>query len=74
MRITTLGTSHGDPTATSFQSSILLETGGGFYLFDAGEPVSALLILPTLLRGRLSRPQGVALLAIYAAFCVGQFV
>ena len=36
--------------------------------------VSALLILPTLLRGRLSRPQGVALLAIYAAFCVGQFV
>ena len=44
MRITTLGTSHGDPTATSFQSSILLETGGGFYLFDAGEPVSALLI------------------------------
>lgn len=36
--------------------------------------VSALLILPTLLRGRLSRPQGVALLAIYTAFCVGQFV
>ncbi len=44
MKLTTLGTSHGDPTAASFQSSMLLETGGKFYLFDAGEPVSALLI------------------------------
>lgn len=36
--------------------------------------VSALLILPTLRRSRMTRPQGIALLTLYAAFCVGQFV
>ena len=35
--------------------------------------VMALLTLPTLIKGKLTRPQGVALLAIYAAFCAVQF-
>ena len=35
--------------------------------------VMALLTLPALKRGKLSRVQGVLLLAIYAAFCVAQF-
>ena len=35
--------------------------------------VMALLTLPALVRGKLSRLQGLALLAIYAAFCVVQF-
>ncbi len=35
--------------------------------------VMALLTLPTLARGKLSRLQGVVLLAIYAAFCAIQF-
>lgn len=35
--------------------------------------VMLLLTLPGLLRGKLSRAQGVALLCIYAAFCVVQF-
>ena len=36
--------------------------------------VMALLTLPALSRGKLSRVQGVVLLAIYTAFCVVQFV
>lgn len=36
--------------------------------------VMALLTVPTLLRGRLARWQGISLLAIYAAFLVMQFV
>lgn len=36
--------------------------------------VMALLTIPALLRGKLSRVQGVILLAVYAAFCVFQFV
>ncbi len=44
MKITTLGTSHGDPTLTRFNTSTLLETGANGYLFDAGGPTSALLI------------------------------
>ena len=32
-----------------------------------------LLTVPALLRGKLSRVQGVILLAVYAAFCVIQF-
>ncbi len=44
MKITFLGTSHGDATLTRYQSSTLLETGGKYYLIDAGEPVSASLI------------------------------
>ena len=36
--------------------------------------VMALLTLPALLRGRLYRWQGIALLGIYAAFCTAQFL
>lgn len=36
--------------------------------------VMGLLTIPALLRGKLSRAQGIALLVIYAAFCVVQFV
>ena len=36
--------------------------------------VMAILTLPALIRGRLSRAQGVLLLALYAAYCVFQFV
>ena len=32
--------------------------------------VMLLLTVPALLKGKLSRPQGIALLCIYAAFCV----
>ena len=35
--------------------------------------VMLLLTLPALIRGKLSRPQGIALLCIYAAFCAVQF-
>lgn len=35
--------------------------------------VMAFLTLPTLVRGKLSRFQGIVLLAVYAAFCVIQF-
>ena len=35
--------------------------------------VMAFLTLPTLLRGKLSRVQGIVLLAVYAAFCAVQF-
>jgi cation:H+ antiporter len=35
--------------------------------------VMALLTVPTLIRGKLSRWQGIVLLVIYAAFCVLQF-
>ena len=33
-----------------------------------------ILVVPSLIRGKLSRVQGIALLSIYAAFCVLQFV
>lgn len=36
--------------------------------------VMALMTVPALIRGRLSRWQGVVLLCVYAAFCVFQFV
>lgn len=36
--------------------------------------VMAIMTLPALIRGKLSRFQGILLLAIYAAFCVFQFV
>lgn len=36
--------------------------------------VMAILVLPALFRGKLSRLQGIVLLAIYAAFCMLQFV
>ena len=35
--------------------------------------VMMLLTLPALIKGKLSRPQGIALLCIYAAFCAVQF-
>lgn len=35
--------------------------------------VMSLLVIPTLIRGKLSRIQGVILLVIYASFCVFQF-
>ena len=44
MRITTLGTSHGDATYCRFNSSILFELAEGSYLIDAGAPVNALMI------------------------------
>lgn len=36
--------------------------------------VMAFLTIPALIRGKLSRTQGITLLAVYAAFCVFQFV
>lgn len=36
--------------------------------------VMAILVVPTLIKGKLSRWQGITLLAIYAAFCTLQFV
>ena len=36
--------------------------------------VMAILTVPSLIRGKLSRVQGISLLAMYAAFCVFQFV
>jgi len=44
MRITTLGTSHGNPTYCRYNSSTLVETGGNLYLVDAGEPVMSQMI------------------------------
>ena len=35
--------------------------------------VMSILTIPTLIRGKLTRPQGILLLLIYAAFCVIQF-
>ena len=36
--------------------------------------VMAILIVPTLLRGKLSRIQGISLIAIYLAYCVARFM
>ena len=36
--------------------------------------VMAIMTIPTLFRGKLSRVQGISLLAIYLAFCIVQFV
>ena len=44
MKITTLGTSHGDATYCRFNSSTLYESAGNLYLIDCGEPADALLI------------------------------
>ncbi len=43
MKITTLGTSHGDSTYCRFNSSTLYETGAASYLVDCGAPCEALL-------------------------------
>lgn len=53
MIITTLGSSHGDPTPTRNNSAILVELGTGAYLFEAGEPVCASLIRRGFDFGRL---------------------
>lgn len=44
MKLITLGTSHGDPTAIRFSSSNALEIGSSIYIIDAGNPVNALYI------------------------------
>ena len=44
MKLTFLGTSHGDPTPGRFCSAILLECGTAGYLFDCGAPVTSLLV------------------------------
>ncbi|MBE6356056.1 MAG: ribonuclease Z [Lentisphaerae bacterium] len=44
MKITLLGTSHGDPTKTRFNTSSLIEEKGHLYLVDAGECATASLI------------------------------
>ena len=44
MRITILGSSHGDATPTRCNSAILVQFAVGDYLVDAGEPVCATLI------------------------------
>ncbi len=44
MKITILGSSHGDATPTRNNSAILVELATGTYLFEAGEPVCASLI------------------------------
>lgn len=36
--------------------------------------VSCILIIPALIRGKMARIQGILMLAIYAAFCIFQFV
>lgn len=43
MKITTLGTSHGDSTYCRFNSSTLYEVGDSSYLIDCGAPCDALL-------------------------------
>lgn len=44
MKITLLGTSHGDPTMTRLNTSSLIEVNGHYYLIDAGEGVTPSLI------------------------------
>lgn len=44
MKLTFLGTSHGDPTLTRYNSSTLCQAGDEAYLIDAGTPVLASLI------------------------------
>ncbi len=54
-----------------------LKIGGQIASLIVDVPVSVvvmiILTIPTLIRGRLSRAQGIILLATYAAFCVYQF-
>jgi ribonuclease BN (tRNA processing enzyme) len=55
MKITILGSGHGNPTLQAFQTSILLEEQGNYYLLDAGDGAASLLIRqnvdPSALRG-----------------------
>ncbi|MBQ7651523.1 MAG: ribonuclease Z [Victivallales bacterium] len=54
MKIVTLGTSHGDPTALHYCTSVLIETSGKYYLLDVGEPANATLVRMGLRSGQLS--------------------
>ena len=55
MKITFLGTSHGDPTLTRQQSATLLKTQDRYYLIDAGDGTTTSLIrsgvLPAMISG-----------------------
>ena len=44
VKLITLGTSHGDPTCTRFNSALILQVDKSCYLFEAGAPVNALMI------------------------------
>lgn len=44
VQIITLGTSHGDPTLSRFNSSTLFKINDALYLIDAGAPANALMI------------------------------
>ena len=44
MKFSFLGTSHGVPAADRFTSCYLLEVGQNLYIFDAGAPVTNLLL------------------------------
>ena len=56
------------------QNSMLFGHNASLVLeFPVMFAVMMLLTVPALIKGRLSRPQGIALLCIYAAFCVVQF-
>lgn len=54
MIITTLGTSHGDPTASAFCTAVLINVDGRHYLIDAGEPANASLVRRGLCASNLS--------------------
>ena len=53
MKITFLGTSHGDPTVDRYNASFLLEAGEAAYLFDCGSPATASLVRRGFDFGRL---------------------
>ena len=56
------------------QNSLLFGHNASLVLeFPVMFAVMLLLTLPALFKGKLSRPQGIALLCIYAAFCAVQF-
>ena len=56
------------------QNSLLFGHNASLVLeFPVMFAVMLLLTVPALVKGKLSRPQGIALLCIYAAFCVVQF-
>ncbi len=56
-----------DSKIGSYNASLVLDIPLMFF-------VMILLTIPTLIRGKLSRIQGILLLAIYASYCVFQFV
>lgn len=53
VKIITLGTSHGDPTLSRFNSSTLFEINDKLYLIDAGAPANALMIRKGLILQKL---------------------